>query len=227
MKLNNRSILLVIAFAFLCITLGCNNSAMNSVPGEIGTLILLISNNDEDSRTITPNVSTEIVTYDISGIGPEGEKFETLNIMGDSTFEMNLHPGMWSITVYGKNADRVIIASAVKEIYISSDKITNEDIHLSPLAGSGNISYKLSWDELSISSPIINAKLINQSKKNEVEVDVVLSDDKKSLLIERQLESGYYTLSVQLFDGEALIWGNIDSVRILANQSTYYDESVE
>ncbi|MFA7108350.1 MAG: hypothetical protein WC162_04330, partial [Sphaerochaetaceae bacterium] len=91
--------------------LGCSDS-------EEQTGILKISFDSGVSRTLVPDISMEVKSYEISGEGPGGNEFSTLESKGEEVIIPNLYKGNWTITVLGLNSDGIAIGEGSSSVTI-------------------------------------------------------------------------------------------------------------
>jgi hypothetical protein len=187
-------------------------------PDTQGTLNLIFSEEGLfTAKTIEPNLDMDVATYDIYGSGPYGRSFEQLGVEDTTVWQKSLIPGVWTITVNAKNIDGVIIGTGSVEVEIIAGKVTNAEITVTPLIGEGILDVTVIWPVDVIENPVILGTLTPAGGSAE-EVSFVYGADGVSAGYNRTLANGYYVLSIQLFDGEEMLWGTIEAVRIITGQ---------
>ena len=182
-----------------------------------GSLVLSIGCGVLRARTIVPAVTMEIATFDIQGTGPEAATFGGTGLRGDTYQWDELAPGQWIVTVNACNGDGIRIATATKAAVIVGGETTQLALTVVPLAGPGTLAVSISWPGSLIASPVVSASL-TPDDGNPAALEFTVGAGSASWS-SSDLDAGYYTLSVQLRDGNALVWGRTEAARILAGQT--------
>jgi predicted esterase len=141
----NRITLVVLIFAVLCQLIACSDpgTQLSSVSGS-GQLIIR-AGVAEQSRTILP-ANVAIATYAISGTGPGRTALPSMADSSGGTFTANdLVPGDWSISVSGKDASGVAIASGSANVTVISGSTVSVSIQMVPQGGQGNLALAVTW----------------------------------------------------------------------------------
>ncbi|MDY6933067.1 MAG: hypothetical protein SVZ03_02440 [Spirochaetota bacterium] len=137
-KLNAKKIYSHILFINIIISiLGCISITCNNIGDDYGVdsgaLIINISTSQSKSNT-------DIASYAISGIGPNGAEFN--EIIFDTTLSINdLALGNWEIVVDAKNTDNIVVGNASEDIVVLNDVTTTVDITVMMLYGNGTIYF--------------------------------------------------------------------------------------
>ncbi|MDY6935224.1 MAG: hypothetical protein SVZ03_13505 [Spirochaetota bacterium] len=212
-------------FLVLLVYMGCGSekdSLQYPVNKPTGSIILRLSSTDEieKSETIAPDINVSIASYDISGIGPEDESFFMEGVTTDIVGIYNLIPGSWSISVVAKNSEGMIVASGDTTVVINAGEITNTSIIVTPSKGRGILLLSLSWPENTIENPIIDSTLTDNDDSIMTLNFVMASDSLSASYSNSDIESGYYILNIKLMDGDHVVWGRVDAVRIVADETT-------
>jgi formylglycine-generating enzyme required for sulfatase activity len=183
-----------------------------------GALILNINSDDIATKTLVPDVTMSIVTYDISGSGPDGATFSDTGIADPTYIQNDLLIGAWTVTVDGRNGDGTKIASATEAFSITGEQTTTVPITIIPLTGTGILTINMSWPADEITAPDIVATLAPNGGSSSP-IEIIVSGDTASFS-DATLAAGYYTLTIQLKDGSTVVWGLAEAVRILAGETT-------
>ena len=92
--MSKLKILIILSMITITLFFNCSNPDILRGPVPVekeyieGTMIRLsLRENDVANRTVVPDISMDIVNYDIRGFGPSGATFEELNWPIGSLFE--------------------------------------------------------------------------------------------------------------------------------------------
>lgn len=199
----------------LTLFLSCNNG-MNITEKERGSLQLKTVKS-YNSRSIHPDISMEIVSYDIKGTGPEGLIFEE-NKAPDGNFSKILEEGDWVVTVEAKNAENTVIYSGKTNCKINPGLTTSAEIVIRPIEGIGTLNLEIDWKSNILHTPVVISTLTPASglTKN---LNFTISGN-KAVYSNNSIETGYHTLIVKLFDKSILTRGAVEVVRVVKDQVT-------
>lgn len=193
--------------------LGCS---VISTESQVGSGSMILKLDSELSRTIEPTITMEIANYDIEANGPNTDAFSELNITDTAFVKNDLSVGAWSITVNAKNNNGDIIASATQAFSITDGITTDVDLLLTPLNGTGELNINISWPIDELVNPSLNATL---TPLNDVASDLSFTiENNTASFTSIDIETGYYTLSIQLLDDSEYVWGMVEVVRIINNE---------
>jgi len=219
------SILFYIALG-LFLVIGCS---INQDAQEEGDLVLNIAARDMNTKTIVPELEMTVVSYDVQGIGPEGQTFEHLNVTpGEAVFQSGLRPGTWTITVKAKNSDPTVIGEGSTVVEILPGKINQATVIVYPVVGIGTLDVTITWPNYPDGPSIMdNPQLVSNLTFVDGEpqsINFIVAADKLSANYNNNnLTNGYYKLSIMLYEGdtsvpENKVWGTVEAARIIAGQ---------
>ena len=171
------------------------------------------------SRTLVPNVDMNAASYLISGSGPSGASFSTTLSSGTSTTIPVLASGSWTVSASGKNAAGTLITYGSASTQVSTGSTSTVNITVTPIVGPGSLSLTVSWPTASVASPSIQAQLVPASG-NPIPLTFSTPANGSASYSGSGIMNGYYTLTLQLFDGTALVMGAVDVVEIVQGQTT-------
>jgi hypothetical protein len=210
-----RKAVLIIA-GVLFIFYGCSLESPQSGPE--GTLNLVFSGEGLfTAKTIEPDLDMDVAVYDIFGSGPNGESFEQIGVTSTLVWQKSLKPGGWTITVNAKNTEGKIIGTGSVYVEIIAGKVTNAEIIVSPLIGEGILDVTVSWPSGVIENPVIMGSITPAGGSSEA-APFVYGSDGLSATYTQTLATGYYMMSIQLYDNNVMLWGTIEAVRIISGE---------
>jgi DNA-binding beta-propeller fold protein YncE len=167
------------------------------------------------TKTFSPDVSLEPVSFTVSGSGPSEEEF----FIETDGYAVEIHEvlcGKWTIAISGLDDDGNIILYGETEIVIQRSGPNNVTIILQPVEGTGSLSVHVSWPEAALSEPSVICSLEGESGL--MEMGMTVKEDGAASTAD--YPSGYYTLRVILFDDEEEICGGAETVRIISGYTT-------
>ncbi len=183
-----------------------------------GSLMLCFGQPNLGARTIVPSVDLDIASYDVQGSGPDGAAFSASAVTGASSQWDDLAAGSWEVTADGKNAEGVVVATGAATATIVAGETAQATITVAPPDGQGSIQVDVSWPAPLVSTPSVIASLATEDGTTFALTTTLTSDGGSCTT--GQVGSGYYYLSVQLWNGDKLVWGRTEAVRILAGEVT-------
>ncbi len=216
-SINNLWILLLVSMLIAC---GGGSSAdsdkTTAKTYDTGSITLSLGGGIQ-SRMISPNW-TEVRYYDIFGFGPDEKTFEKLGVDKnlDEVTISDIASGEWTIQVTAKdifNNDE-ILGSGETTVTVQRGVTSSAEIVVKPLTGNGTLSLRFSWNKDYISNPVIVAELVNSANQTIV-LPLDMDDTLAAASYSSEQGPGYYTLLVRLYDGEELLTGYTETVRIL------------
>ena len=195
---------------------------------EYGTLVLGVSSSDMAARTIVPNLDMEIATYNVLGAGPYGAQFEETGVSASTTaFSRDaLVAGEWTVTVDAYNEAAGYIGTGNVTARIEPRRISNATVLVTPLDGEGSLETRITWPSGTLDDPRVEGILAPVGKGNSQLITFVMDEHSATHAFDG-LSVGYYTLSVQLYDGDDLRAGLLEAVRILSGQITVADVELD
>lgn len=137
---------LLIALSLIVLA-SCNSEFSITNGDQNGSLA--ISTSQTRSRTISPDPEAiRIVSYRVEGVHSNGTTAFAAIEFTDSTVMVNdLQAGEWSITVFGLNEDRVVIASQTQTVTIVAKQTATAAFRLQLLEGTGTVLITMQWAE--------------------------------------------------------------------------------
>ncbi len=234
--LNNRTLGLVLSFimGFVWINfcrVGCGifNPEHDQQDGTMGILKLALTPTDYFlSKTIQPDLDLNIAGYNLYGRGPSEAAFEQTGIDNETVVQMALKPGDWEIFAEGLNAAGVAIGQGSLQIRLEAGVLAKGEIQIGPIAGLGILEIQVSWPESILIEPDLRGAL-GSTGEAPVQMEFNISSHPPSAVFHDTLISGYYTVSLQLWEGSTVAWGTVEAARILADHTSrrIYDLSCE
>ena len=212
-----KQLFIIFSLLFIISLVGCSSTKETGIITK-NSLTVSIKNNIQ-TQTLQPNIPMTIISYTISGIGPNNETF-TENT-SDSFCEIkDLSIGTWEITVEGYNSEKTKIALGTTSAIIKAGEATQTDVTVTPLTDSGTFSLNLSWPSEEITDPIITASITSSSSEITTDISSKINLLNNTANYTEKLEPGYYKFSLSLNDGETLIWQTQEAMRIVGEQTT-------
>jgi len=99
----------------------------------------------DGARLLEPDFDLEPDSYVLVGSGPGGAEFEVITETSPVTI-----PGLvfwsWTVRVYARNADRILIADGQGGAYVHVADTAYLTVYVRPLDGFGAMELTVSWD---------------------------------------------------------------------------------
>ncbi len=192
-----------------------------SPPQAVAGSALVLSLRDGVQKTLAPEISTVIASYDIQGWDVKGNTFERLGETGTTVVVNSLYADTWTVVATGKNASGQEVGAGTGTVTLVRGEVVTLAIDVVPEAGAGTLSMTLIWPAGSISSPRVVSSLTVGGVPSGDPLPFTLSEDGLSATTGTvSLEHGYYGWSLQLYDDQVQVFGAADAVRILASYPT-------
>jgi len=223
MKRNIPLVIILTVINFLTFA-SCDiqNAFVNDNVG-VGSVYIRV-NNAISRDLLKPKIDLLIDHYSISGVGPDDRFFSEIDIEGQAKRIDDLYAGRWTFTILGKNSEDYVLGSSVVSVDVIADDVVTSNVNVTLLEGSGILSLDLSWPEGYVINPIVNGVIENSvGVQTTFEMDIT----NNAATYTNVLEQGYYTLSLQFFDGTDLLWGTTKTVLIMKGQTTAGAEALE
>lgn len=174
--------------------------------------------NQKISKTISTNMT--IVSYNITITGP-GNIIISINTTDATVLIENLQVGEWTIIIDAINDEGVAIGIGQNIANVNRADITEVNINIQPYAGTGNIDITVTWDASLVSNPIIIASLLLSTDTLPVNLTFTINSTAgQAVYHANDVDSGYYTLNIELYDGSTKLTGAAEVVRITNEQTT-------
>ncbi len=216
--INVKSLLLVMAILLLSACGGESNSeSKKEVTTELGSLHLSLGQG-ATTRTITSTFDMNIARFDVEGTGPQGASF-SISGSDASVLVGQLAAGDWTISVNAYNAVDDVIASGSTSVVVVAQETVSATITVEPFSGTGTLELTVTWPVADVASPALVMTLVD-NQDAQISLSPVIDAGAGSATVTVSLGSGYYSLIIQLSNGDALVIGHTDVVRILKDQTT-------
>jgi len=195
-------------------------------------LVLRINGDELPAKTIIPNFDMNVANYQLAFTGPTtADNFSTTINNAGVLNRTGLKPGSWSVVVGEYNADATPtligakngVAGTVETFTITAGASINVNINVIPLIGTGKGDLRIfvSWpDNVGPGTETLTGSLT--PGPGNISFQTTLGTTVTALYnANPQLNAGYYIMVLQLRDsGGVLLWGWMESVRILAGKTT-------
>ena len=194
--------------------------AMLDPIAESGTGSISISVSENVSRTLLPELSMDPALVAVVLSGPNGENREFSLDGGEGTVTASdVKYGAWTVQARAYNGDDVLIGEGQAECTVHSGETSSVNLVLSPLKGEGSLVLNAFWNVPDVEEPVLMAELTDGSG-NRNNLDFVLDLQEGTATYCEELESGYYALTLSLYDNEYLCTGAMEIVRIVKGEVT-------
>jgi hypothetical protein len=209
----NKVVLLVPALAMLL--LGC------PVPQEsdesVGSLtITLPPTSMQSGKTPDPMAVT---SYDVDGAGPADASFQRLGATAGTLTVTGLRPGDWGVTVSGNNTEGAHVASGTVRVKVVAGETASKDVVVSPVTGTGTLAVTMKWPPGQLKDPLVRGTLTPRGGLPTA-ITLALQGEGLSGFTGIACAAGYYTLTLSLLDGESVICGGAEAIRVSADSET-------
>jgi hypothetical protein len=178
---------------------------------------LVITVDDQLSRTLVPSIDMTAASYAITGRGPDGATF-TRTTTGATVQIDKLAAGLWDVAAEALNAAPKVIGNGSTQVTLRNGTPTTASIQVRPLSGYGSLQLTINWPAADVASPSVTAQLIPAAGAARNLTFTLGSGTATSTTID--IPTGYHTLSLQLLDGGVLVAGAIEVARIVKDEIT-------
>lgn len=192
-----------------------SSTAASSASQKGGTLNLAISGST--SRTLLPSIDMTIASYQVKGTGPNGATFN-VNTTHRNTEISGLVSGTWDVTVAAMNAAGQNIGMGSSSAAVNTTSASDLAVTVTPIQGNGTLSLTTTWPAADVGNPSITAELLPPSG-SPIPLTYTIGSGTASVS-DSSIPNGYYTLSQTLLDGNTVVMGAVEVVRIVAGQTT-------
>ncbi|TVR35352.1 MAG: glycosyl hydrolase family protein [Spirochaetaceae bacterium] len=170
------------------------------------------------SMSLLPDISMQPASYTVTGLGPVQESFsaqtESRHLRVDG-----LVTGTWTVTVNAHNADGQRIGRGLETVSIVAAGLQELPIAVRPLPGPGTLELEVRWPQEQLASPDVDARLLGYDR-SERQLPFSNNADGRAEFAADDIDAGYYTLALQLRDGESVVAGASTTVRIAEDART-------
>ena len=200
----------------LLLTLGCSAPLDQKSEELTGHVSLKIS---QQGRTLSPGTNLSLGSLEI--VFSQGSTQITRTNTPGEALNVSLNSGTWTIQVDGYNTDAVplLVAQGSSSVEILPGQTSEAQITLVSRAGTGTLSLTTQFAGLNLSSPQVKGTLVSRTGDLTIPLTFETSPGSATSLT-AGVPSGYYMLTVQLFDGLTLKGTGVETVRILTEQIT-------
>ncbi len=195
---------------------GCNFPD-SGITSNDGALKISIGPETSSDRSLLPGISMNPVEYKINGSGPNGAVFEKVTD-GEDSYLYGLAIGEWLISVTAVNTEGVGIGYGESIVLIEGSSLVAVTINIEPLIGDGTLTLSVTWPDAEVANPGLAGVLTDSAGVTQSLVFNMATGTAN--YTNAGITSGYYTLSLQLTDGEDVIAGLVDTVRIVQDAET-------
>jgi len=176
-----------------------------------------LSINSADSRTLIPDIVMDAHSFQISGAGPAGSSFY-LETSESQNLVQDLAVGDWTITIDAMNIDGLLIGRSSSDVTVIGGQTIAVKMTVTPLEGNGDLDLTVFWDTADVANPNVNATLLPSAGPG---ISLVFTESVPGTSNSATtLSTGYYTLILQLLDTDTVVMGAVETVRIVADQTT-------
>lgn len=168
--------------------------------------------------TLLPDTSMEPTEYRLRGSGPLGASFETTTTGGVLDIH-DLRGGEWRIEVTAVNGDGLEIGYGDATVGVEPGMINEVAVSVRALSGTGTLSLQVSWPAAEVQNASLAATLTGRDGQSQ-QLQFAANGTGGAAYTNDALDAGYYTLVIQLFDGDNVVAGAVETVRIVQDGHT-------
>ena len=207
-----------------------------------GAVVIVLNGSALPTKTITPGTDMDVSRYDLTFTGPNAGDYFIGQTGSDGLFsQTGLAQGTWNLEVDAYNntpspgpdligAIDGVVDSTV-EINIAPGQWNVVSVDVLPIAGLGDLRVYIQWPDAAGVNEALTSSLTKEDGTpvanfaTDFEIstsgtDRIAEYDTLNDLDLPQINSGYYLMILQIYDGGELLWGWVEAVRILAGQYT-------
>ncbi len=197
---------LLVITVFIILVSSCQNPLFSLLGGKGSLNITIYSSESSISRSL------DVITYKFYGSGPDDETFYKESESTSITVD-NLATGDWTIEVEGYTADESLVLFGETSIYVINDEENELELSLNAVSGDGSLLISVQWAAEYTVDPSVIA-VIKDKDGNETDVSIDCSGGVAEAIVDN-LASGYYTVSLRLYDSVETVSGGTWTVRVL------------
>jgi Tol biopolymer transport system component len=173
------------------------------------------------AKTLLPDIDMEPASYVVTGSGPRGGSFE-VSTEGTVVEIPGLDFGDWSVTVYARNAEGVVIAKKTQSVAVHAGQTVSAIFIVTPLEGFGSLSLTVRWNKEDTENPRVEGELI-PAEGPALPLPFAVSNGDTGRFGSDTIPTGYHTLAFQLLDSGIVTIGAVEVVRVVKDQLTTGD----
>ncbi len=183
------------------------------------TMKLELNSSLANAKLLAPSgVPLEVTKYVISGSGPQGSVFNVESASSTVTVE-GLLIGNWTLTATGRNNAGVDMVRGSTTFQLSSSPTTTT-LELSELVGKGMLRVSFEWDPSRISNARLDLELAPQGGSSNSITPTSIDLIGGSATYVGELNSGSYVVQARLYDGNTVVAGCVEAIRIVGGKTT-------
>ncbi len=204
---------IIVVCLFLMMVMGCA-PAGNDGSGQSSALVISFESGTE--KTIQPDGMTATSSYVLWGAGPNNAEFNLQTDSSPCTVE-DLAPGEWTVTVEAYTSENLLLGMGTA-VAVLDNVSTEVTVIITPLEGEGSLDVVVTWDNLLLTSPNVEATMAPAAGGDAVNTSVTMEEG--SAAITGSFEAGFYTLDIVLYEGASRVSGCIETVCILSGETS-------
>ncbi len=197
---------LLVITVLIIIVSSCQNPLFSLLGGKGSLNITIYSSESSISRSL------DVISYKFYGSGPDDETFYKESESKSITVD-NLVTGDWTIEVEGYTADESLVLYGETSIYVITDEDNELELTLNAVSGEGSLLISVNWAAEYTVDPSVSA-VIKDKDGNETDISIDCTDGVAETSVDN-LSSGYYTVSLRLYDSAEVVTGGTWTVRVL------------
>ncbi len=170
------------------------------------------------SMSLLPDISMQPAGYAVEGLGPAGESFSAQTDSRHLRVD-GLVTGTWTVTVNAHNANGQRIGRGLETVSIVAAGLQELPIAVRPLPGPGTLELEVRWPHEQLVSPDVDARLLGYDRSQR-QLPFTMTAAGRAEFAADDIDAGYYTLALQLRDGESVVAGASTTVRIAEEART-------
>ena len=183
------------------------------------TLNINQKNIKKDKSILPEDIPLDVTQFTITGQGPNKNDTFKINTSEDKTVIRGINIGEWDLFAVGKNKDGLILVSGETTITITTEA-TSAIIELDQLVGSGTMSIEYNWNPSLVTNPKLELDLRNQNNEKIIATPTSINYDLGVATFESVAKAGSYILNSKLYDGDVLLAGCVEAIRIVMNKTS-------
>lgn len=199
-----KSLLLVVALCVLALFVACEPSSPQMPSEETPN----IETPKQGSLTVTFEkegeapvfAEDEIVSYELSGQGPEAVGFSGITSQGEDV-AIDLCCGDWTIQAIGLNGDSQPVGDGTATVTILPDTMQSATIRVEQFQEEGLFVLQASWPSSVLQDPQVSLGLSKQGSDTSQDLVATVDAQQGKAECREALPVGYYTLCISLSDG--------------------------
>ncbi|TVR53591.1 MAG: hypothetical protein EA426_17790 [Spirochaetaceae bacterium] len=169
-------------------------------------------------QMLLPETAMDVAEYRITGVGPDAAEFEATT-SGETVEIENLRVGEWTLDVSAFNADMIEIGYGRSTVLIRRGETASIGVALRPLVGTGSLSLSVTWPAGEIADGNVVAALTPFGGDAQ-QLEFTASGDASATYHAAEIAAGYYSMVLQLRDGETVVAGAVETVRVVHGAET-------